>query len=86
MKTDEKLFNPGDKAIVFDAKSWSKTGDIGDNSIFFKPAKVLKVRTSNRGEWLADVEFKDGTFSRGHFQSCMKPIKKNSEKVTAQRT
>lgn len=58
------------KKLVFDSKEWSKTGDIGDNSQFWKPALIL-----NRGaENTAVVLFDDGTVSAGHFVSSMKEI------------
>lgn len=48
--------------IVFDCQSWFKTGDIGDNSIFYKRAEVIRHRGN-----LVDVRFEDGRESNGHF-------------------
>lgn len=56
-------------AIVFDSNSWSKTGDIGDNSSFWKKAEVIRYRGD-----LVDVKFEDGKISNGHFKSGIKII------------
>jgi hypothetical protein len=55
---------------VFDCNSWMKTGDIGDNSIFWKPVTIIRERKVN-GEILVDVKFPDGKISNGHFKSCL---------------
>jgi hypothetical protein len=74
---NESLFKVGDHVLVFDSKEWSKTGDIGDNSQFFKPATIIKIRQTKDSfkEWLADVKFDNGNISYGHFQSGIKLIK-----------
>jgi hypothetical protein len=61
-----------ERRIVFDSNSWQKTGDIGDNSQFYKPATVIRERTKD-GEVLLDVQFDDGKASNGHFKRCTKP-------------
>lgn len=70
------LFNVKDRVIVFDSDTWEKTGDVGDNSQFYKPATVIKIRKEIESpkRWLADVIFDEGNrVSKGHFQDCMKP-------------
>ena len=57
----------GNRVIAFDANSWMKTGDIGDNGQFNKEATVLRVRKLPDYEWVADVVFDDGKESNGHF-------------------
>lgn len=66
----KKIFNVGDKITAFDSDEWRKTGDIGNNDIFFKSAEVIEVRLGgNPLEWLADIRFDDGgRESKGHFQ------------------
>ena len=57
----------GCKRLVFDGAAWALTGDVGDNSCFYKPATIIKVRRED-GEWVADVLFDHDTrISRGHF-------------------
>jgi len=65
---------PGQRLLVFDSAAWNIVGhDIGDNSVFHKPATVLRVYSRTRGdrkhEVLVDVRFDEGHFaeSRGHF-------------------
>lgn len=55
------------RVIVFDANEWMKTGDVGDNSCFWKPATIIRERESN-GETLVDVQFDDGRVSNGHYK------------------
>jgi len=62
------------KALVFDGNKWFKVGDIGDNSCFWKPATILRERTTEYGEKLVDVLFDDGTVSNGHFKEGIKPL------------
>ena len=59
--------------LVFDAKSWEKVGDQGDNSQFWKPATVLKLYPKD-GDVLIDVMFGDGTISKGHFWNATKSL------------
>jgi hypothetical protein len=82
---EKPLFQINDRAIVFDADTWNWQ-DVGDNSQFHKPARVVKIykeRDNDSGEkrrWLADVIFDDNPqkISRGHFQYCMDAIKSNN--------
>lgn len=62
----------GSRVIAFDANSWMKTGDIGDNSQFYKEAEVLRVRKLPDYEWVADVVFDNGKQSNGHFITNLK--------------
>jgi hypothetical protein len=65
----------GCRRLVFDHLAWTLVGhDIGDNSCFYKPATIVKVRRSE-GEWVADVLF-DGEMriSRGHFISGFREV------------
>lgn len=69
----------GDQVIVFDGSEWAKTGDIGDNSQFWKEATILELRTSvnhwgTSKEQIADVQFKDGKISKGHFMDLINLI------------
>lgn len=58
--------------LVFDADEWLKAGgDIGDNSQFWKTAKILKVKSSD-GTCL--VQFADGRLSEGHFYNATMPL------------
>ena len=60
------------RRLVFDCHEWSKTGDVGDNSQFWKPAQILQ--RDDYGENTVTVQFEDGRISRGHFYSATKPI------------
>jgi len=66
---NRKEFNIGDFALVFDAMKWR--GDIGDNNLFWKKAKILKIYWYNAkmgtSDWVVDVEFEDDRISYGHF-------------------
>jgi hypothetical protein len=74
---NKSTFKKDDHVLVFDSKEWSKTGDIGDNSQFYKPAIITKIRQTKDSfkEWLADVIFDSRIESFGHFQSGIKLIK-----------
>jgi hypothetical protein len=65
-------FKVKDRVVVFDGDEWIETGDIDDNSCFYKPAIIVKVRKNKEypHEWLADVIFDErpGKVSHGHFQ------------------
>lgn len=65
----------GCRRLVFDSIAWTLAGsDIGDNSCFYKPATVIKVRRDN-GEWVADVLFDHATaISRGHFVTSLREL------------
>lgn len=52
--------------LVFDSKLWNGK-DVGDNSQFWKPAKVVKVYRKD-GRLLGDVKFLHrDRISKGHF-------------------
>lgn len=59
--------------LVFDNAEWSKTGDIDDNSQFWKPATLINAYLHN-GDVLVDVVFQDGRRSQGHFYDGTKPL------------
>ena len=65
----------GDSAMVFDCDKWHV--DRGDNSEFWKKAKVLKVYWYNgkigSSDWVVDVQFDDGRISNAHFLRQIKP-------------
>lgn len=67
----------GCRRLVFDGIAWTLAGgDKGDNSCFYKPATVIKVRLLE-GEWVADVLFDhEAHISRGHFLNGLRPIEK----------
>lgn len=60
------------KRLVFDAQEWQKTGDVGDNSQFFKPAEILCIYANGS---VCDVKFDDGRISRGHNYRVTREIK-----------
>lgn len=59
------------RALVFDATEWQKTGDVGDNSQFWKPATVVRRYRNfpHHREELADVIFdhRPTKISHAHF-------------------
>jgi hypothetical protein len=66
------------KVMVFDSHTWSKTGDVGNNSQFWLEAEVLNERLhkcpySGIVEAVVDVQFKDGRISNGHFKTGINP-------------
>jgi len=63
-----------DKVTVFDSDSWQKIGDVGDNSQFYLPARILSEYESGE-ETLIDVQFDDGRISKGHFKKYTKPYR-----------
>jgi hypothetical protein len=64
----------GDKCLVFDYKTWQKTGDIGNNEQFFKEATIEKVYFL-KGEYVADIFWTHANeMSKGHFLKCIKPF------------
>lgn len=71
------LVKKDDYALVFDSKEYR--GDIGNNSIFWKRAKVLKVywydAQVGSSDWVVDVEFEDGRVSKAHFLTGISPCK-----------
>lgn len=74
-----KIFYAGQIVKVFDGSSWQKTGDIGDNSQFYKEAEILLIYnyTSTFGtvDRVADVKWKhNGEISKAHFLSAIKTI------------
>jgi len=76
----KRVWKVDDEAMVFDADAWRKVGhDVGDNSCFWKRARILKVYLSAVGEGMADVLFQDDQRpSLGHFSnSFLEPRKKD---------
>lgn len=64
-----------EQRLVFDANMWGRFGDKGDNSVYWKPAIILrKYPYPNEKDELCDVDFGDGRISTGHFYSATKPI------------
>lgn len=62
----EMKLKRGDRVRAFAHWEWEKTGDIGDNSQFYKPATVRHFYFRD-GEYLADLWFDCGRISDGHF-------------------
>ncbi|MEY3501411.1 MAG: hypothetical protein RL308_3084 [Bacteroidota bacterium] len=67
-------FVEGDKVMAFDNQDWIKVGDVGDNSCFYKEAKILSIyfhrpKLYGSSDWCANVQFNDGRMSNGHFLS-----------------
>ena len=63
----------GQKVKVFNDSEWSKTGDVGDNLIYWQDAIIDKLRYDPRP--LADVTFiKTGMSSHGHFVDGIKSL------------
>lgn len=71
----DSAFFEGDTVIAFDNEAWNKVGkDVGDNSCFYKKAKILKIyfhipRLYGSKDWCANIQFQDGRISNGHFLS-----------------
>lgn len=64
---------PNTIKLVFDNVAWQASGDIGDNSIFYKPAIIVSNYIDRDGRMLADVVFLDSIrISRGHLIESMK--------------
>lgn len=62
----------GKNYLVFDTKLW-RGKDVGDNSQFWKRAKVVRIYFSDDKERLADVRFShDKRLSRGHYVNLFK--------------
>jgi len=66
----------GDRFSVFDYRPWQETGDVDDNSCYFKPATVVAVRQDRYGERLIDVVFdhEPGRVSLSHFTYALRPL------------
>ena len=75
MPTNDLRKLEGCRRLVFDHVAWTLAGhDVGDNSCFYKPATVIKVRRVD-GEWVADVLFDHETrISRGHFITSLREV------------
>lgn len=59
------------RRLVFNSKKWGGR-DQGDNSQFWENATILdQYQTEINGEWLATVEWPDGSVTTGHFMSSM---------------
>ncbi len=67
------LFVIGSTVKAFNGAEWAKTGDVGDNSQFYREAEIIdlinhKSEIYPSEEWVADVKWKhNGEISRGHF-------------------
>jgi len=73
--------------LVFDADTWKKTGDVGDNSQFWKKATVVSTYANpdHKVDTLCDVVFlHDGRISKGHFFTATKPILKETSNDLSQ--
>lgn len=65
-------FAVGDDVIAFNSTEWSKTGDLPQgNDKYYQEATIVKLRTSKAGERIADVIFRNGKRSNGHFLSAL---------------
>lgn len=72
----DRMFETGEIVQVFDAASWTKVGDIGDNSRFYREAKILEFGLIP-GEMKFTVTVKflfDGRVSKGHFLDGLRKI------------
>jgi hypothetical protein len=68
------FFEVGDQVLVFDSREWEKTGDIGDNRQFYKPATIRALYQYDGFE-LADVQFRHReALSKGHFTNGFKTL------------
>lgn len=63
--------SPGDTVLVFDPRLWGGK-DKGDNSQFFKKAKILNVQGQGDRQTAAVTFEHDGRTSYGHFTRAMK--------------
>jgi hypothetical protein len=78
----------GDMLLVFDALAWNRVGhDVGDNSCFWKPARVMKRQKDRPGyggnlDDVVDVVFmhRPHKLSEGHFVWSVRKIKDASNK------
>lgn len=73
----------GERARVFDAIEWQKTGDVEDNGQFLKPATIVKIYKEERTKFkagcklmmLVDVKFDHrDPVSKGHFLYCIERL------------
>ncbi len=65
-------FVVGDIVTAFNNTEWSNTGDLPEgNGKYYQEATILKLRTSKAGESIADIIFKSGKKSNGHFLSTL---------------
>ena len=72
----EKELNPGNYVIAFNDTEWSKIGDLPEgNSIYYQEAIIIQLRLSKSGEKIADLFFKSGMRSNGHFVRCLSNCK-----------
>lgn len=68
-----KRFKRGDRVLAFADWEWRKTGDVGDNSQFWKPATVRHFYYRD-GDYLVDLWFDCGRISDAHFAEGLKPL------------
>ena len=80
MTTRRKL-EIGDTVLAFDALAWMPIGDVGDNSCFWVPAKVLNIYTW-KGRELARLQFENGRESSGYFTSGLYPRDERSKLIS----
>lgn len=78
LRINENISKRTERAKVFDALAWWKAGgDVEDNSIFWKPATIVRryLNSSDRLH-IVDVIFDEGNRqSKGHFEYGVKYIK-----------
>jgi hypothetical protein len=69
--------------LVFDPLAWDKAGgDVGNNAIFWKQARIVRLRGTGRDR-VADIEWIDtGTRSCGHFVSEIRKLTYNGGNMT----
>ena len=60
-------FRIGGRCKVFDALSWSKTGDVGNNECYYVDAIILSVGKTEFNEVTVYVLMANGRVSNGHF-------------------
>lgn len=64
----------GRLVLAFDSSAWSEHHDVGDNSIFYRPAEVVAEHTLKSGERVVDLRWLGGSHvSRAHFLHALKP-------------
>lgn len=75
----------GKRYLVFDNLAWAQVGhDVGNNSVFWRPATIEHVLFTHDDRLIADVRFDhDNRLSAGHFIDGMKEIKDDALAKTA---
>ena len=67
-------FSKNEVVEAFDSVAWSKVGDIGDNSCFYRKATIINIEKLNK-RTLYDIKFFSGELSKGHFETSLRKIK-----------